>query len=133
MELINKKIIKIINEIFILKNKAHSLHQKIKQLHISTNILENLNLNVSESVSSFVSTLIEPIKSSYILDTLDYPRQLISLYEYQYKSKVLLVTLKDIPNFKNKVVSYTTQFDYINNIIAEKTALIELYYVKYIK
>lgn len=134
---IDKKIIKNIDELFYLKNKSAILLEKVKELYFnikSYNEVQQMYYsdeynNIQKTIKEHVDTLLEKIDSNEILITLDYHNILSILYENQYKSRLLLNTI-DSKNSKYKI--FQDSLEYINKQIAEKTCLIELYYIKYL-
>lgn len=135
---INKKIIRCINDIFHLKNKSSLLLNSIEECYfqskmyneVSQMYYSNTYNHIPSAINNFVDIFLEKVNCEEIIELLDYKNTLKTLYQNQYRSKLIIDTFKN--QKEHRIVEFLKQIKEIDFSIAEKTCLIELYYLKYI-
>jgi hypothetical protein len=135
---INKKIVKCINDTFHLKNKSSLLLNSIEEYYfqskmyneVSQMYYSNTYNHIPAAINNFVDIFLEKVNCTEIIELLDYKNTLKTLYQNQYRSKLIIDTFKNQKEYK--IIEFLKQIKEIDYLIAEKTCLIELYYLKYI-
>ncbi len=135
---INKKIIRCINDSFHLKNKSSLLLNSIEEYYFQSKIYNEVSQmyysntynHIPSAINNFVDIFLEKVNCEEIIELLDYKNTLKTLYQNQYRSKLIIDTFKNQKEYK--IVEFLKQIKEIDYLIAEKTCLIELYYLKYI-
>ena len=135
---INKKIVKCINDTFHLKNKSSLLLNSIEEYYfqskmyneVSQMYYSNIYNHIPSAINNFINIFLEKVNCEEIIELLDYKNTLKTLYQNQYRSKLIIDTFKNQKEYK--IIEFLKQIKEIDYLIAEKTCLIELYYLKYI-